>query len=91
MAKATGHHKPKKAGKRKVTHISVEHAKNGFIVHHRMEPQAKMRKGEMTAQYEEPQQNVFQDHGAMMAHVGGLAQQMPDNDGDEGGAPPVAA
>ena len=91
MAKASGHSKPKKAGKRKVTHIHVERAGNGFTVSHRMEPQKKMQHGSMMDQYEEPQNNVFNDKDAMMAHVGGLAGQMGDNEEAEGeGAPPPA-
>ncbi len=95
MAKASGHAKPKKAGKRKVSEIHIKHANNGFIVHHEKEPQKKMTRGSMTNAYEPPEQNVFQDHGQAAAHVAGLMQQMPDNDGDEGGAPggapPMAA
>lgn len=97
MAKATGHHKPKKAGKRKVKHIRVEHAGNGFTVHHGMEPEKKMTRGSMMEHYEPDQQNVFNDKNAMLAHVGQLAGQMGGGDdeaaegeavGAPGGAPP---
>jgi hypothetical protein len=87
MPSVSGHKSSKKPGKRRVTHIRVHKAANGFTVHHEMEPM-KTRKpgGGLMSNYEpDPPPAVFNDKDAMMAHVGGLADQMG---GDEPGAPP---
>lgn len=78
---------PKKAHKRRVTHVRITKAANGFTVHREMEPD-KTRKpgGIMVSDYDSmnPKPNVFTDKQAMLDHVGDLADQMG---GDESGAP----
>lgn len=82
--------KAAKGGKRKVTHIRVTKAANGFTVHHELEPNKTRRPGGgMMPTYEaDPKPSVFENKDAMLAHVGGLSDQMG---GDEPGAPDASA
>lgn len=95
MATAEGS-RSKKPQKRKVTHIRIHKAANGFTVHHEKEP-VKTRKagGAMMPSYEpDPPPSVFTDKQAMLDHVGGLADQMggpEQGEAAEGGAPQQAA
>lgn len=78
---------PTKPKKRKIRHIRIEGSKKkGFTVHHSMHP-AKSGPG-MIGHYEpDPQPQAFSAgpdaKAQMMAHVGGLADQMGEPDGDE--------
>lgn len=76
----------KKAGKRKVTHIRISKAANGFTVHHeREQPPSKGRRMMQVHAYEpDPKPAVFETQDAAHAHVGDLMGQMG---GDEPGAP----
>lgn len=66
----------KKNPKRRVTHIRIHHAENGFTVHHEREPMPRTM-GKMTSpMYEPDKEHVFTDKQAMLDHVGGLADQM---------------
>lgn len=86
MASVMMSHKKKGGGKRKVAHVRVERAANGYTVSHRLEPM-KSRKpgGMMSSPYEEDQPPaVFSGakaHKQMMSHVGDLMQQGQDDGG----------
>lgn len=96
--KMTAEKSAPKKGKRKVRHVRVERAANGYTVSHSLEPQMQRRPGGgMHPMYDEPSPKdaVFNGpkaHKQMLAHVAGLAQQMGDDEGAEGesGAPPQA-
>jgi hypothetical protein len=91
--KMTAEKMPGKKGKRKVRHIRVERAANGYTVAHSLEPQMQRRPGGgLMPMYDEPSPKdaVFSGpkaHKQMIAHVAGLAQQMGDADEGESGAP----
>lgn len=76
--------KTAKPKKRKVTHIRVHKAANGFTVHHELEPVPRKRSMGFSGYEPDPKPNVFENKQAMLDHVGGLADQMG---GDEPGAP----
>lgn len=73
-------------GKRKVRHIRITSAKNGFTVHHELEHRPSLP-GRMIGFDQDPDPSVFTKKKAMMDHVSGLASQMPcgpDDDAQEG-------
>lgn len=90
MAKVTAAKSRTKGPKRRVTHVRIHHAKNGYTVHHELEPQKKRSPGGgMSPSYspdDSPEPMVFNDKQAMLDHVGGLADQMgPDQGAPEQG------
>jgi hypothetical protein len=96
--KMTAEKMPSKKTKRKVRHIRVEKAANGFVVGHGLEPSMTRRPGGgLMPSYDEasPKDAVFNGpkaHKQMLAHVAGLAQQMGDDEGEAAApaAPQVA-
>lgn len=88
MAKIEASRPSKKSVKRKVTHIRITKAANGFTVHHSLErPPASKGKRMMQSfpSYEpDPKPAVFETQDAAQDHVGNLMGQMG---GDEPGAP----
>lgn len=80
---------PVKSGKqkkRKVTHIHIRKAGNGYTVHHELEPMPRKAGPALGfGGYEpDPDPNVFNDKQAMLNHVSSLSDQMG---GDQPGAP----
>ena len=73
-----------KAAKRKVAHIHIRKAANGFSVNHELEPNRTRRPGGGMMPTYEPDlaPSVFTDQQAAQNHVGGLMAQMgPDESG----------
>jgi hypothetical protein len=78
---------PSKPKKRKIKHIRIEGSKKkGFTVSHQYHPKAGGH-GMMHGYEPDPQPQAFSAgpdaKAQMMAHVGGLADQMGEPDGDE--------
>lgn len=69
-----------KTKKRKVNHIRIHRAANGFTVHHELEPKLRSPGMPYSPMDDDPKPSVFADKQAMLDHVGSLADQMGGND-----------